>query len=179
VDFAKANPGKVTYSTPGAGTSLHIGMEQMAAKEGIKLTHVPFKGASEVNVAVSGNHTMLGASGLSAKPLADAGRLRFLTVWTGTRAKLIADVPTLKEVGLPFVFDSPFGLAGPKGMDPKVVAKIHDAFKKALEDPAVQSAFDKFEMVPNYLNSADYTKFVQDFMVSERKALTDIGLAKK
>jgi tripartite-type tricarboxylate transporter receptor subunit TctC len=64
-------------------------------------------------------------------------------------------------------------------MDPKVVAKIHDAFKKALEDPAVLAAFDKFEMVPNYLNSADYTKFVQDFMVSERKALTDIGLAKK
>lgn len=179
VDFAKANPGKVTYSTPGAGTSLHIGMEQMAAKEGIKLTHVPFKGASEVNVAVSGNHTMLGASGMSAKPLADAGRLRFLTVWTGNRVKLLPDVPTLKEVGLPFVFDSPFGLAGPKGMDPKVVAKIHDAFKKALEDPAVMTAFDKFEMVPNYLNSADYTKFVQDFMVSEKKALTDIGLAKK
>ncbi len=179
VAFAKKNPGKVSYATPGAGTSLHIGMEQMAAKEGIKLTHVPFKGASEVNVAVAGNHTMLGASGLSAKPLADAGKVRFLTIWAGNRVKLLPDVPTLKEVGLPFVFDSPFGLAGPKGMDPKVVAKIHDAFKKALEDPSVLAAFDKFEMVPNYMNSADYTKFVQEFMVSERKALTDIGLAKK
>jgi tripartite-type tricarboxylate transporter receptor subunit TctC len=179
VEFAKKNPGKVTYATPGAGTSLHIGMEQMAAKEGIKLTHVPFKGASEVNTAVAGNHTMLGASGLSAKPLADAGKLRFLTVWTASRVKLIPELPTLKEVGLPFVFDSPFGIAGPKGMDPKVVAKIHDAFKKALDDPSVLSAFEKFEMVPNYLNSADYTRFVQDFMVSERKALTDIGLARK
>ncbi|ETR76338.1 hypothetical protein X566_17445 [Afipia sp. P52-10] len=179
VEYAKANPGKVTYATPGAGTSLHIGMEQMAAKEGIKLTHVPFKGASEVNVAVAGGHTMLGASGTSGKPLADAGKLRYLTIWTANRVKLFPDVPTLKEVGLPFVFDSPFGLAGPKGMDPKVVAKIHDAFKKALEDPHVLAAFDKFEMVPNYMNSADYTKFVQDFMVSEKKALTDIGLAKK
>jgi tripartite-type tricarboxylate transporter receptor subunit TctC len=179
VEFAKKNPGKVTYATPGAGTSLHIGMEQMAAKEGIKLTHVPFKGASEVNTAVAGNHTMLGASGLSAKPLADAGKLRFLTVWTASRVKLIPDLPTLKEVGLPFVFDSPFGIAGPKGMDPKVVAKIHDAFKKALDDPSVLSAFEKFEMVPNYLGSADYTRFVEDFMVSERKALTDIGLARK
>ncbi|MDQ8728381.1 tripartite tricarboxylate transporter substrate binding protein [Bradyrhizobium sp. LHD-71] len=179
VAFAKKNPGKVSYATPGAGTSLHIGMEQMAAKEGIKLTHVPFKGASEVNVAVAGNHTMLGASGLSAKPLADAGKLRFLTIWAGNRVKLLPDVPTLKEVGLPFVFDSPFGLAGPKGMDPKVVAKLHDAFKRALEDPSVLATFEKYEMVPNYLDSADYTKFVQDFMVSERKALTDIGLAKK
>ena len=133
----RQNPGKVSYATPGAGTSLHIGMEQMAAKEGIKLTHVPFKGASEVNVAVAGNHTTLGASGPSAKPLADAGKVRFLTVWTANRVKLVPDVPTLKEVGLPFVFDSPFGLAGPKGMDPKVVAKLHDAFKKALEDPSV------------------------------------------
>jgi tripartite-type tricarboxylate transporter receptor subunit TctC len=179
VDHAKANPGKVTYGTPGAGTPLHIGMEQMAAREGIKLTHVPFKGAAEVNVAVAGNHVMLGASGTSAKPLADAGKLRFITIWTASRLKLLPDVPTLKEVGLPFVFDSPFGLAGPKGMDPMVVAKIHDAFKKALEDPVVVAAFDRFGMVQNYMNSADYAKYVQDFMVSERKALTDIGLAKK
>ena len=179
VDYAKKNPGKVTYGSSGTGGSPHLGTEQIAEKDGIKLTHVPFKGASEVNTAVAGNHTMLGASGLSAKPLADAGKLRFLTVWTASRVKLIPELPTLKEVGLPFVFDSPFGLAGPKGMDPKVVGKIHDAFKKALEDPMVIEAFDKFEMVPNYLNSADYTKFVQDFMVSERKALTDIGLAKK
>jgi Tripartite tricarboxylate transporter family receptor len=71
------------------------------------------------------------------------------------------------------------GVAGPKGREPKAVAKIHDAFKKALEDPTVLSALEKFEMVPNYLGSADYTRFVQAFMVSERKALTDIGLARK
>ena len=82
-------------------------------------------------------------------------------------------------MGLPFVFESPFGLAGPKGMDPKVVAKLHDAFRKALADPIVVAAFDRFGMLPNYMNSADYTKYVQDFMVSERKALTTIGLAKK
>jgi tripartite-type tricarboxylate transporter receptor subunit TctC len=179
VDFAKANPGKVSYGTPGAGTSLHIGMEQMARKEGIKLTHVPFKGASEVNVAVAGGHVMLGASGLSARPLADAGKLRFLTVWTAERAKVLPDVPTLREVGLPFVFDSPFGVAGPKGMDPKVVAILQNAFEKALHEPTVLETMDKFEMVPNYKNSADYAKFVSEFMVSEREALTAIGLAKK
>ena len=64
-------------------------------------------------------------------------------------------------------------------MDPKVVARIHDAFRKSLEDPVVVAAFERFGMVPNYLNTADYTKYVQDFMVSERKALTAIGLLKK
>ncbi len=179
VDYARANPGKVTYGSPGAGSPLHVGMEQMAAKEGVKLTHVPFKGAAEINVAVAGAHVMLGASGTSAKSLADAGKLRYLTVWTADRIKLLPDVPTLKEVGLPFVFDSPFGLAGPRGVDPKIVQKIHDAFKKALDDPAVLAALDRFAMVPNYMNSADYTRFVQDFMVSEKQVFTQLGLAKK
>ncbi len=57
VAYAKANPGKVTYATPGAGTSLHIGMEQIAAHAGIQLTHVPFKGGAETNAAVLGGHT--------------------------------------------------------------------------------------------------------------------------
>ena len=61
VAFAKANPGKVTYATPGAGTSLHIGMEQIAAQAGIQLTHVPFKGGAETNAAVLGGHTTLQA----------------------------------------------------------------------------------------------------------------------
>ena len=73
----------------------------MALKEGIKLTHVPFKGAAEGNVAVAGGHTMLGASGSSAKLLADAGKVRLINVWTEHRSEIMPDVPTLKEEGLP------------------------------------------------------------------------------
>ncbi len=69
-------------------------------------------------------------------------------------------MPTLKELGYPMVYDSPFGIAGPKGMDPKIVAKLHDAFKKALDDPAVIATLAKFDMVPNYKNTEDYKKFV-------------------
>ena len=58
VDFAKQNPGKVTYATPGTGTSLHIGVEQIAGMAGIKLTQVPFKGGAETNAAVLGQHTV-------------------------------------------------------------------------------------------------------------------------
>ena len=73
IDFAKANPTKVTYATPGAGTSLHIGMEQIAAKAGVKFTMVPFKGNAESNTAVLGKHTMLQADGTGWKPLVDGG----------------------------------------------------------------------------------------------------------
>lgn len=179
VEYAKANPGKVTYATPGAGTSLHIGMEQIAAKDGIKLTQVPFKGVAESNAAVLGNHTMLQADSTGWKPLVDGGKLRLLMVWTGQRSPNYPDVPTLKELGYPFVFDSPFGIAGPKGMDPKIVAKLHDAFKKALEDPALKVTLAKYDMVINYKNTEDYVKFVKEVTDTERKVVDSLGLGKK
>jgi tripartite-type tricarboxylate transporter receptor subunit TctC len=179
VDYAKANPGKVTYATPGTGTSLHIGMEQIAAKAGIKLTQVPFKGGAETNAAVLGQHTMLQADSTGWKPLVDAGKLRLLMVWTAARSPNYPDTPTLQELGYSMVYDSPFGIAGPKGMDPKIVAKLHDAFKKAIEDPAVIATLAKYDMVPNYKSTEDYKKFVVEVTESERKVIDSLGLAKK
>lgn len=179
VEYAKANPGKVTYATPGAGSSLHIGMEQIAAKEGIKLTQVPFKGGAETNAAVLGQHTMLQADSTGWRPLVDGGKLRLLMVWTAKRSPNFPDVPTLQELGYPFVFDSPFGIAGPKGMDPKIVAKLHDAFKKAIDDPTVQATLAKYDMVVNYKNTEDYAKFVKEVTDTERKVVESLGLAKK
>jgi tripartite-type tricarboxylate transporter receptor subunit TctC len=179
VEHAKANPGKVTYATPGAGTSLHIGMEQIAAKAGIQLTHVPFKGGAETNAAVLGGHTTLQADSTGWKPLVDAGQLRLLAIWTSERSKNWPNAPTLKELGYPFVFDSPFGIAGPKGMDAAVVQKLHDAFKKALEEKSVIDMMAKYDMVPRYIDTVGYRKAVEEFIVSEKAALERIGLAKK
>jgi tripartite-type tricarboxylate transporter receptor subunit TctC len=119
VAFAKENPGKVTYATPGTGTSLHIGMEQIAARAGIQMTHVPFKGGAETNAAVLGGHTSLQADSTGWKPLVEGGQLRLLAIWTGERSKVWPDTPTLKELGYPFVFDSPFGIAGPRAWIPR------------------------------------------------------------
>lgn len=179
VEYAKKNPGKITYGSSGTGGSPHLGTEQIAEKDGIKLTHVPFKGAAELHAAVAGGHVMLGAGGASSKQIVDAGKARFLNVWTAKRQKSFPEVPTLQELGYPFVIDSPFGIAGPKGMDPKVVQKLHDAFKKAIEDPAVIEVLDRFEMVPNYKNSADYRLAVDEQIKLERGLLERIGLLKK
>jgi tripartite-type tricarboxylate transporter receptor subunit TctC len=177
--YAKANPGKVTYGTPGAGSSLHIGMEQIAAHSGIQLTHVPFKGGAETNAAVLGGHTTLQADSTGWKPLVDGGQLRLLAIWTAERSKNWPDTPTLKELGYPFVFDSPFGIAGPKGMDPGIVQKLHDAFKKALEEKSVVEALARYDMVPRYLDTEAYRKSVVELIASEKAALEKIGLAKK
>ena len=179
VDFAKQNPGTVTYATPGAGTTLHIGMEQIAQLEGIKLTQVPFKGGAETNAAVLGNHTVLQADSTGWRPLVDAGKLRLLMVWTSQRSPNFPGVPTLRELGYPLAVESPFGIAGPKGMDPKIIAKLHDAFKKAIDDPGVIATLAKYDMVPNYKNTEDYNKFVHEQIESERKVIESLGLAKK
>lgn len=179
VKFARANPGKVTYATPGTGTSLHIGMEQIAARDGFKVTQVPFKGGAETNAAVLGGHTMLQVESSGWKALVESGQLRLLMIWTENPSKNYPGVPTLKQLGYPFVFDSPFGIAGPKGMDPKVVAILHDAFKKAIEDPAVQATLAKYDMVVNYKNTADYVKFVKEVTETERKVVDMLGLKKK
>ncbi len=79
-------------------------------------------------------------------------------------------MPTLKELGYPYVFESPYGIAGPKGIDPKIVEKLQNAYKKALDDPAVITLMDRYEMLRgNFLTSAEYTKFVADYMVSEKE----------
>lgn len=178
IAYAKANPGKVTYATPGAGSSLHLGMEQIAAKADIKLTHVPFKGGAETNAAVLGGHTMLQADSTGWRSLVDSGELRLLVLWTEKRSKFWPDVPTLKEVGIDLVFDSPWGIAGPKGMDPAIVKRLDQAFKKALEDKKVVEMLDSFVFPVRYADQAGYLKIIEDVQKTEKAGLEKIGLAK-
>lgn len=105
--------------------------------------------------------------------------MRFLNIWTANRAKILPDVPTLKELGYPYVIDSPFGIAGPKGMDPKVVARLHDAFRKSLDEPASVETMERLSMVPNYKSTADYVAFVKEQIATERALVEQLGLAKK
>jgi tripartite-type tricarboxylate transporter receptor subunit TctC len=179
IEHARANPGAVTYATPGAATSLHIGMEMIAHKAGVKFTHVPFRGGAETNAAVLGGHTVLQADSSSWKPLVEAKQLRLLVVWTKDRVKSFPDVPTLQEVGFPFVFDSPFGVAGPRGLDARVVKILHDAFKASVEDPAVIETLARFDMFPSYKNSTDYRAFVEATIAEERAAIERLGLVQR
>lgn len=179
IAYAKANPGKVTYSTPGVGTIQHITMEKIARKEGIKWIHVPSKGGIEVITAVLGGHIMAGAETSGWAPQVDSGDLRLLVTWTSQRTKKWPDVPTLKELGYGIVCYSPFGIAGPKGMDPKTVKVLHDAFKKGMEDPAFLKVLDKFYMEPLYKNSEDYANFIKEQYIEEKENAKILGLKKE
>jgi tripartite-type tricarboxylate transporter receptor subunit TctC len=90
---AKSNPGKFNYGTPGAGTSLHITMEQIARQQGIKWTHVPFKGNAESMNALLGGHIHVVADSSGWAQLVNAGRFRLLVTWGVARTKNWPDVP--------------------------------------------------------------------------------------
>ena len=176
---AKANPGKINYGTPGPGTSLHITMEQIAKRQGLKWTHVPFKGNAEAMNALLGGHIDALADSSGWAQLVNAGRFRLLVTWGAARTKNWPTVPTLREIGIDMVANSPFGIAGPKGMDPKVVKALHDAFKKGLEDPSYVEAMAKLDMEQFYLSSEDYQKFALQQIEEARRFIAELGLGPK
>ncbi len=176
VTYAKAHPNEVSYASSGLYGTPHLAMEQVSALAKIQLNHVPFKGGPEANTAVAGGHTQLQANSASWKPLLDGGKARLLVVFSEHRSKTWPDVPTLKELGYPVVVDSPLGIAGPKGMDPKIVAKLDAAVRAALDAPEVQKVMDDFAMFPSYKGPEEYSKFMAEQQKLEKVLLEKMGI---
>jgi tripartite-type tricarboxylate transporter receptor subunit TctC len=178
VAYAKANPEKFTYGSTGIGTSPHLAVEEFAQRAGIKLTHVPFKGNADNMQAILGGHTMAASDATGWAPHVESGKLRLLATYGSKRTKRWPTVPTLDELGYKTVSDSPFGVCGPKGMDPAVVRTLHDAFKKTLEDPAVLASFEKFDQTVIYMDTEQYTRFARESFAAEKATMERLGLAK-
>lgn len=179
VDYAKANPGKLSYGSTGTGTSPHLAVEEFAQRAGIQLNHVPFKGNAENMQAILGGHIMAASDATGWGPHVESGKLRLLATYGSKRTKRWPDVPTLDELGYKTVSDSPFGVCGPKGMDPAVVQVLHDGFRKTLEDPAVLATFEKFDQTVIYMNTETYTKWARETYAAERATIERLGLAAK
>ena len=179
IAYARANPGKLSYGTPGANTSLHITMEDIAQRDGIKWVQVPFKGNADNMTALLGGHIQLSADATGWGPHVDAGKMRLLVTWGGQRTKRWSEVPTLKELGYDIVSTSPYGIAGPKGMDPKVAKVLHDAFKKGMEDSGHRQAMEKFDQELLYMSGEDYTKFARDTFAAEKVTMSRLLATQK
>lgn len=178
VAYAKANPGKLTYGSTGTLTSPHLTTELVAQKAGIQLQHVPYKGSADLTLALVSGQLMAGADSTGFAPQVEAGKLRVLNTWGEKRLDKFPNAPTLKELGYDIVQNSPFGIGAPKGTPPDVVKRLHDAFKKAMEEPSYVASLARYDMLPNYLSSADYTKFAQDTVGREKVLIDKLGLAK-
>jgi tripartite-type tricarboxylate transporter receptor subunit TctC len=175
--YARANPGKLSYATPGTGTSLHLAMEEIAAKAGVQLLHVPFKGYGDGAIALMGGHVMVQVDSTGWAKQVDAGAQRLLATLGDKRTRWNA--PTVKELGVDTVSNSPFGLVGPKGMPGDVVKVLHDAFKKSLDDPEYLKMLAQLDQPAWYMPSEDYARWAVDMLKAERATIERVGLLLK
>lgn len=177
ITYAKANPGKLSYATPGSGTSLHLAMEEIAVKAGVQFLHVPFKGQAEGVAALMGGHVMAQVDSTGWARMVDAGQLRLLATLGDKRTRWNA--PTVAELGVNTVSNSPYGLVGPKGMPPQVVKALHDAFKKAMDDPEHLKTLQQLDQLYWYKSSDDYRQWAVQTFAAERATIERVGLLLK
>ena len=162
VDYAKKNPGKVTYSTTGVGSPMHLAMEYVAKQEGIPWTHIPYPGAMPAFTALLGGHVMFQVGAGESVPYIKDGTVRILANLSENRVKSWPNVPTLRELGYDFYNESVFMFAAPKGTPKPIIDKLDDAFHKAMSDPEFDGVMAKVEFEPSYRNSADTKKYLDD-----------------
>jgi tripartite-type tricarboxylate transporter receptor subunit TctC len=179
VAWAKANPGQLTYGHTGTGTTPHLAFEEFAHAAGFKTQDVPFKGSAEIMQAILGGHINVMSGTTEFAPHVKAGKLRLLATLGRERNKAFADVPTVRESGWPTISESPFGIGGPKGMDPAVVKTLHDAFRSTLQDAKVLEALDRFFQPVIYMGTEEYTAYAVRTFEAERATIERMGLAKR
>jgi len=158
VAAAKADPEKLTYGTFGQASVQNLVMVDLQQRLGIKMTHVPYKGGSDLYNGLLGSQIDAIADASGWIPLVQSGKFRLLVVWGSKRLPLFPEVRTLREAGIDLEVNSPYGVCGPKGMDAAIVKKIHDAMKDALFDPATQAVMNTYNMPTLYLDTAAYDK---------------------
>lgn len=160
---AKASPGTIPYGSSGPYGTLHIAMEMFAYAAGIKLLHVPYRGAGPAVIGLlAGQIQALASAPGVLKPHVEAGTLRILGNWGAERISAFPEVPTFRELGLREVeFYIWAGLFAPKGLPQPVLAKLHDAMARAMRDPDVVRTFEGAGSPPAYQDATSFARFVE------------------
>jgi tripartite-type tricarboxylate transporter receptor subunit TctC len=141
LDAAKNNPAAISYGTIGAGSLAHLAMSQIAGDFKVSLTHVPYKGGGPLVTDAVGGHVPLAIASIALfSPHIRSGSLRPLAVTSATRHPTLPDTPTIAELGLAgFDAESWWGMLAPAKTPPDIIARMHDAVVKALQDPTVKA----------------------------------------
>jgi tripartite-type tricarboxylate transporter receptor subunit TctC len=139
VAFAKANPGKMTYATVGAGSSNHLNALLLSNRTGIEMTHVPYKGGAPMMIdLVGGQVNVMFVSAPQAIPQVKAGRIKALAIGSARRVPQLPDTPTVAETLPGFAAQSWVGMLVPAGAPKEIVVRLNAEAKKALADPEVR-----------------------------------------
>ena len=179
LDAARKAPGKIDYGSTGIGSSPHLLIEDLAMLAKVQLNHVPFKGNADLTQALLGGHVMAMSDASGWDKFVDGGQMRLLATFGDKRTQRWPNVPTAKELGYDIVYASPYGIVGPKGMDPAVVKTLHDAFKKAMDDPRHVELLAQLNQDAWYRSGPDYAKWAGEVFVKDKALIERLGLAAK
>jgi tripartite-type tricarboxylate transporter receptor subunit TctC len=171
IAYAQANPGKIKYSTAGAGTPQHLVMVQLGEAAKVKWTHIPFGSGNEAITALLGGHVDCASQTTEWKAQVDAGRLRLLAILMNQRMADYPQVPTLVELGYNIVAPSIIALVAPRGLPKDRLKILHDAFHKAMQDPGFKKSLAQFDLPLVYRNAEDCTKFSRELYESSGKLI--------
>ena len=163
VTYAKNNPSKLNFASPGVGTAGHTMGVGPQAIGGFLFTHIPYKGGADVVSAVVAGNVDVGCALPSIViPHILAGTMRPLAVTAGTRSEFLPDVPTYRELGIDYVDGESYGLVGPKGTPDAVVQKVSAAIAEAVKEQGFRDAMRKTYTTIQYLNAEQYLGLLQE-----------------
>jgi tripartite-type tricarboxylate transporter receptor subunit TctC len=179
VEYAKKNPGKITYSTTGVGSPQHMSMEFIGKQAGVTWTHIPYPGSQPAVMALLGDHVQVAVVAGEAIPFVKEGSLRILANLSEARLKSWPNTPTLKEQGYDYYNESIFLFAAPKNTPKPALDKLHDVFKKAMEDPGYEGIMQRVEFEATYKSPADTRKYLDSAFVMLGKLIRDLKIPKE
>lgn len=178
--YAKARPGKVTFASPGHGTSHHLGMQLFLNMAGIEMLHVPYKGgAPAINDLLGGQVNVYLETINGVEPLVRAGKLRALGVSTLQRVPVVPDVPTIAESGFPgYEIVGYWGVLAPAGTPSEVVAKLNLEINKALARPDTRESLRSLALVyePEGSTPEKFRAFLERQIPKYAKLIKDAGI---
>ena len=180
VQYARANPGKISYASYGTGTISHLASASLAIRSGTSMAHVPYKGSSEALPALVGGHVMLYTDTiLTALPLIKSGKIKPLGVTTALRSNLLPNVPTIAEQGFPGYEMVPWlGVIAPKGTPKEVVERLRTAMSKVMNTPEFikEMADVGAELPPEGFGPNEFGALLKADIPRTGKLVKDIGI---
>ncbi len=176
IAYAKANPGKIRYSTSGVGTGQHLAMEYLAMKEKIKWTHVPFATSPQAVAAVMGGHVEATSQTPEWKEQVDAGSMRLLICWNDKRMPFYPNIPTLKEKGYDFSVQAIILLYAPANTPKEVIATLSKAFRQASETEEVKEVLKRLSYPHDIKESDELIQIIKKDYELNGKLFKELGI---
>jgi tripartite-type tricarboxylate transporter receptor subunit TctC len=178
IDYAKANPGKLSMASTGVGTSVHLSGELFKAMTGIDMVHVPYRGSSPAYPdLVTGKVHVLFGNLTGSIELVQAGKLRALAVTSAERWRTLPDIPTIAETVPGYEADVWYGVVAPKGTPPEIVAVLNSAINAVLADPKLGERFAGAGGLPMPMSAGAFGKLLADETAKWRAVVESAGLS--